>query len=105
MRFRREVQEGLIEVAYGAPSPIINSLRCKRAELGDQIRARIHELRREEGHIDATLKMFDPDAQLRLIKPARPYRPTNRIFDWKEVRIRVTNLREAEGVLMTTEGH
>jgi hypothetical protein len=88
-------------------SPTINALRRKRAEIAGQIReldARIHDLRRDQGHIDATLKMFDPDAQPRLIKPVRPYRPSNRIFERKEVRIRVTNmLREAEGVPMTTE--
>jgi hypothetical protein len=56
-------------------SPVINALRRKRAELAGQIReldARIHDLRREQGHIDATLKMFDPDAQPRLIKPVQP---------------------------------
>jgi len=88
-------------------SPVINALRRKRAELAGQIReldSRMHDLRREQGHIDATLKMFDPDAQPRLIKPVRPWRPQNRIFERKEVRIRVTNmLREAEGVPMTTE--
>jgi hypothetical protein len=90
-----------------ATSPVINALRRKRAELAGQIReldSRIHDLRREQGHVDATLKLFDPDAQPRLIKPVRPYRPTNRIFERKEVRIRVTNmLREAEGVPITTE--
>ena len=88
-------------------SPTINALRRKRAEIAGQIReldARIHDLRRDQGHIDATLKMFDPDAQPRLIKPVRPYRPTNRIFERKEVTIRIMNLlREAEGVPMTTE--
>src|ERR1700722_3688240 len=88
-------------------SPTINPLRRKRAEIAGQIReldARIHDLRRDQGHIDATLKMFDPAAQPRLIKPIRPYRPSNRIFERKEVRIRVTNiLREAEGVPMTIE--
>jgi hypothetical protein len=37
-----------------------------------ELDARIHDLRREQGHIDATLKMFDPDAQPRLIKPVQP---------------------------------
>jgi hypothetical protein len=88
-------------------SPTINALRRKRAEIAGQIReldARIHDLRRDQGHIDATLKLFDPNEQPRLIKPVRPYRPSNRIFERKEVRIRVTNmLREAEGAPMTTE--
>jgi hypothetical protein len=69
-----------------ATSPIISALRRKRAELAGQIRerdARMHDLRREQGHIDATLKMFDPNAQPRLIKPVRPYRPTNFILERK----------------------
>ena len=89
-------------------SPTINSLRRKRAEIAGAIReldARIHDLRRDLGHVDATLKMFDPTAQPRLIKPVRPYRPANRIFERKELTVRIlTALREAESVAMTIEG-
>jgi hypothetical protein len=82
-----------------ATSPVINALRRKRAELAGLIReldARIHDLRRDQGHIDATLKLFDPDAQPRTIKPVRPYRPRNRLFEKKELSVRVmTALSEA----------
>src|SRR5271170_297010 len=84
-------------------SPVINGLRRKHAEVSGEIRqldARIHDLRRDLAHIDATLKLFDPAAQPRLIKPVRPYKPQNRVFAPKELSIRVMNaLREAEGGL------
>jgi len=48
--------------------------------------------------VTATLKLFDPDAEPKLIKPVRPYKPQNRIFAKKELSMRVMNaLREADG--------
>ena len=82
-------------------SPAINALRRKRAELSGEIREldkRTHARRRDMAHIDATLKLFAPDTEPRLIKPVRPYRPRNRLFEPKELSIRVmTALREAYG--------
>jgi len=82
-------------------SPVINSLRRKRAEVSGEIRdleGRIHALRRDLTHIDATLKMFAPDTEPRTIKPIRPYRVRNRLFEPKELSIRVmTALRESGG--------
>jgi hypothetical protein len=80
---------------------VINSLRRKRAEVSGAIRdleTRIHALKRDLAHIDATLKMFDPNGEPKTIKPVRPYRPRNRLFEPKELSIRVmTALREADG--------
>lgn len=80
-------------------SPVLNSLRRKRAEVAGLIReadSRAHALRRDLAHIDATLKLFKPDIEPRLIKPVRPYRPRNRLFERKELSIRVlTAIREA----------
>jgi hypothetical protein len=80
-------------------SPVINSLRRKRAEISGLIRdleSRAHAMRRDLAHIDATLKMFAPDVEPRTIKPLRPYRPRNRLFERKELSVRVmTALREA----------
>ncbi len=80
-------------------SPVINSLRRKRAEVAGLIReaeSRAHVLRRDLAHIDATLKLFAPGSEPKTIKPLRPYRPRNRIFERKELSIRVlTALREA----------
>lgn len=60
----------------------------------------MHALRRDLGHLDATLKLLDPGAEPRTIKPVRPYRPRNRVFARKELSIRVMNaLREADGAL------
>jgi hypothetical protein len=88
-------------------SPVINSLRRKRAEIAGSLReldARIHDLRRDLAHIDATLKLFDPSIEPRAIKPVRPWRPANRIFERKELTTRVlTALREAEGASLTLD--
>lgn len=88
-------------------SPIINSLRRKRAEISGSIReleGRIHNLRHSLAHVDATLKLFDPDAEPKMIKPLRPKRPQNRIFERKELSVRVMNaLREAPGDSATVE--
>ncbi len=55
-------------------------------------------------HIDATLKLFAPATEPRLIKPVRPYRPRNRLFEPKELSIRImTMLREAEGNVTTVD--
>jgi hypothetical protein len=60
-------------------------------------------MKRDLDHIDASLKMFDPRAQPRLIKPVRPYHPRNRIFERKELSVRViTALREAPDGSTTT---
>jgi hypothetical protein len=81
-------------------SAVINSPRRKRAEVSGMIRdleRRAHAMRRDLAHIDATLKMFDANAEPRTIKPLRPYRPRNRLFAPKELSVRVmTALREAE---------
>lgn len=88
-------------------SSAINALRRKRAELSGEIREldkRAHALRRDMAHIDATLKLFAPGTEPRLTKPVRPYRPRNRLFEPKELSIRVmTALREAEGNVTTVD--
>jgi hypothetical protein len=81
--------------------------RRKRAEVSGAIReleANIHGMKRDLAHIDATLKMFDPKAQPRLIKAIRPYRPRNRLFEPKELSVRIlTVLREAQGEPLTLD--
>jgi len=48
--------------------------------------------------------MFDPKAQPRLIKAIRPYRPRNRLFEPKELSVRIlTVLREAQGEPLTLD--
>jgi hypothetical protein len=88
-------------------SPAINALRRKRAELSGEIREldkRAHALRRDMAHIDATLKLFAPGMEPQLIKPVRPYRPRNRLFEPKELSIRVmTALREADANAATLD--
>src|SRR5438270_13152210 len=88
-------------------SPTINAMRRNRAEIAGLIReldGKMHDLRRDLAHVDATMKLFDPTAEPKLIKPVRPYRPANRVFERKEVSIRVMNaLREADGAALTLD--
>lgn len=64
----------------------------------------MHALRRDLAHIDATLKLFDPDIKPALIKPVRPHKPPNRIFQRKELTVRIlTALREARGEPLTLD--
>jgi hypothetical protein len=85
---------------------VVSALRRKRAEVAGMIRdldGRVHALRRDLAHIDATLKLFDAKAEPRLIKPVRPYRPRNRLFEKKELSIRVMNALREGGAPMTIE--
>jgi hypothetical protein len=50
------------------------------------------------------LKLFDSSIEPRAIKPVRPWRPQNRIFERKELSVRILMaLREAEGATLTLD--
>jgi hypothetical protein len=88
-------------------SPVVNSLRRKRAEISGMVRdleRRAVALRRDLAHIDAALKIFAPGIDADAIKALRPRRPKNRLFGYKELSIRVMNaLREAPEGGVTAE--
>ena len=58
-----------------AQSPVIYALVEKRAEIGGTIadlEERTRQARANLAHLDATLRMFDPDAKPQSIKGKRP---------------------------------
>jgi hypothetical protein len=81
-----------------------SSTTCFHLSSARELESRVHALKRDLAHIHATLKMFDPDGEPKTIKPVRPYRPRNRLFEPKELSIRVmTALREADGNTATLD--
>jgi hypothetical protein len=85
---------------------VISGLVAKRSELAGLAEHYAQELDRldaELKHLDATIKLFDPEMDLRTLPPKR-YRESNRIFRQGESnRLMLEVLREAGGTLNTLE--
>lgn len=85
---------------------VISGLVSKRSELAGVIEQHVQEIDRLDAllrHVDATLKLFDPELDLRSLPPKR-FREENRIFRQGESsRLILDVLREAEGPLNTVE--
>jgi hypothetical protein len=79
---------------------VVPALRAKRAELAGEIEIaeqRLRELWTALEHVDATLRLFAPDAMPELIRP-KAFRPQ---ADWAQ---RGENMRTALGVLRRANG-
>ena len=89
-----------------AESHVISGLVAKRAELTGLAEHHARELDRidaELKHLDATIKLFDPEMDLRTLPPKR-FREANKIFRQGESsRLILEVLREAGTSLNTTE--
>jgi hypothetical protein len=85
---------------------VISALRIKRAEISGYIRdleKRIARQRANLANLDATIKLFSPDANPDAIPPKRPYRRT-RYFAHNELsRLTQDALRTASGPLTSAE--
>lgn len=83
---------------------VISGLVSKRAELAGLAEYHAQELDRLDAdlkHLDATIKLFDPEMDLRTLPPKR-FRESNRIFRQGESnRLILEVLREAGGTLNT----
>ena len=78
----------------------VSALRDKRGEIAGQIDALQDQLRQafiDMDHIDATLRMFDPDIELDEIKP-KPLPPRHRAFKGQVTRGILAMLRK-EGAM------
>ncbi len=75
----------------------VSALSRKRAELAGEViraKARLKRLQENLAHVDATLRLFDPDADPAAIKPLRPRKPP-RLFRHGELpRLILSALRE-----------
>lgn len=89
-----------------AESHVISALVTKRAELAglrDHYQKEVKRLSDEIQAIEASIKIFEPDYNLRAIKP-KAYRPTNQYFKPREANMLVLDvLREAGEPLDTGE--
>lgn len=89
-----------------AESHVVSGLVSKRAELVSMLEHYAQEVDRldeELRHLDATIKLFAPEIDLRTLPPKR-FVETNRIFRQGESnRLMLEVLREAGGTLNTQE--
>ncbi|MDS4055658.1 hypothetical protein [Accumulibacter sp.] len=83
---------------------VVAALISKRAELADLIEHQEKETRRLPkvlAHIEATVKLFSPDFELRTVAKARPVR--NRFFGPGECQRMVLDIfREAQGAALSS---
>jgi hypothetical protein len=83
-----------------AEQHVVTALKSKRGELAGVIDALQDQLRQamiDMDHIDATLRMFDPDIELDEIRP-KPLPPRHRAFKGQVTRAILAMLR-AEGAM------
>ena len=89
-----------------AKSLVVSGLISKRAELAGLVDHHISEIDRlydELKHLDATIKLFSPETDLRALQPKK-FTSTNRIFRQAESnRLILEVLREAGGTLNTQQ--
>ncbi len=90
-----------------AQSLIINALIEKRAEIAGAIAVlerQISQRRADLAHVDATLRMFDPDVQVRAIRAKFPAKPRSSLFGNGEISQRCREaIRDAGGEPISAE--
>jgi hypothetical protein len=83
----------------------VAGLVAKRAEIAGQIvaaKATLRQLIIDLDHVDAAIRLFDPDIDLATIKP-RPLPPPHKAYRGQITRIVLDALREAKGPLTTKQ--
>jgi len=86
-----------------AESHVISALTSKRAELSEkikQLRAEMDMIETELDHLDATIKLFDPDYDLRGIRP-RIKREQNSLFKHNELNLLILDVLRQSKSSMT----
>jgi hypothetical protein len=84
----------------------LSGLITKRAEIAGEIthiRAKLRQLIIDLGHVDAAIRIFDPDFDIDGIKPKQPMPLYNVSFRGEFVRIILDMMREAQGPVTTKE--
>jgi len=84
---------------------VVSGLVSKRSELAGLIEHYMHEIKRMDAdlhHLDATIKMFDPDYDLRTIR-AKQHRKNNIYFKSGECARLVSDVLREAGSVMSTE--
>jgi hypothetical protein len=81
-------------------------LIAKRAEIAGEIthtRAKLRQMLIDLGHVDAAIRLFEPDFDVDGIKPKQPMPLYNVSFRGEFVRIILDMMREAQGPVTTKE--
>jgi hypothetical protein len=90
-----------------AQPQVISTLSLKRAEIAGYIRECEHKLvrlRAALANVDATIRLFDPEADPGAIRPKRPCRRRTEYFERRELpRLTLDVLRLATGTLAVKE--
>ena len=84
----------------------LSGLITKRAEIAGEIthtRAKLRQLIIDLGHVDAAIRIFDPEFDVEGIKPKQPPPLYNVSFRGEFVRIILDMMREAQGPVTTKE--
>jgi hypothetical protein len=84
----------------------LSGLVTKRAEIAGEIThtcAKLRQLIIDLGHVDAAIRIFDPDFDVDGIKPEQPTPLYNVSFRGEFVRIILDMMREARGPVTTKE--
>jgi hypothetical protein len=82
------------------------ALRERRAELAGEIKtleSRLRHIRDSLVHVDATLRLFDPDGNPNSIRPKRPYKRVKLFGQGKLNRLILDALRKSTQPLRTQE--
>jgi hypothetical protein len=85
-------------------SHVVSGLKAKRAEIAGHIRELEKEVkvwRARQAHVDASIKLFDPDFKLETIKPRRKRHPAHYFRHGEQGRLILDTLREHPGITAT----
>jgi hypothetical protein len=85
---------------------VVTGLRAKRAELAGEIQAAekcIAQLRADLIHLDATLRLFDPQSEPETIASKRPYRRREWFKNGELPRLLLSTLRKAAEPMSASE--
>jgi hypothetical protein len=84
----------------------VSALRGRQAAIAGEIRAierRLSDLRQSYAAIEATVKLFDPEAAKHLVRPKRPYKRVRLFGGGKLSRLVLDALRDSAQPMTTPE--
>lgn len=89
-----------------AESHVVSGLVSKRSELAGLIEHHMQEIHRMDAdlhHLDATIKLFNPDYDLRTVRIKQHYKKNRFFKSGESTRLVLDVLREADGAMTTEE--
>jgi hypothetical protein len=89
-----------------AESHVVSGLVSKRSELAGLIEHHMQEIHRMNAdlhHLDATIKLFNPDYDLRTVRIKQHYKKNRFFKSGESARLVLDVLREADGAISTED--